>query len=76
MTPRHIRAARGYLGWTRERLAKEAGIHHKSVAYWECCRDGSTIDHPDSGAVPKMREALARHGVLVEEQAIRFSDCA
>jgi transcriptional regulator with XRE-family HTH domain len=32
---KQIRAGRALLGWTRSELARAAGLHSNSVAYWE-----------------------------------------
>ena len=62
LRPEQIRAARAALRWTQEDLAERAGVHAKSVAYWEA-RDGSgsTV-----GAVPQIRRALLAAGVAMD----------
>ena len=68
--PSIIRAARAGLGWTQEELAAAAGIHPKSVAYWE----GRPNDkrHAPEGAIPRIKEALAQGGVLIDGETLRF----
>lgn len=34
-TGQQIRAARAALGWSQEDLAQRAGLHPKSIGYWE-----------------------------------------
>lgn len=69
-----LRAARAGLNWTQERLAIEAGVHPKSVAYWERTA-GQTI-HPEGQVMPKVLDAFARHGVMIEGARITFTDPA
>ena len=38
-TGRQIAAARALLGWSQGALAKAAGLHHNSIAYWEARAD-------------------------------------
>ncbi|UMA67289.1 helix-turn-helix transcriptional regulator (plasmid) [Roseivivax marinus] len=68
-----IRAARAWLGWTQARLAEEAGIHPKAVAYWER-KKWLPEDTPKVGAIPQMREAFSRHGVTIKGSALSFPD--
>lgn len=69
-----IKAARAGLGWKQKDLAREAGIHTKSVAYWE--RMPGDLPEAANGAPRKMREALARHGVAIEGNVVRFHSAA
>jgi thiamine monophosphate synthase len=63
-----IRAARALLGWTRQDLARAAGLHRNSVAYWEACEVIPT-GWPSKGTEPQscemIRAALRRAGVAV-----------
>ncbi|WP_242500774.1 helix-turn-helix transcriptional regulator [Tropicimonas sp. IMCC6043] len=70
MRPDQIRAARAALRWSQAELAQRAGVHTKSVGYWES-RDGS---ESTVGAMPKIsgqsRLAQAAEGIgepLAEE---------
>lgn len=72
MTPSLIRAARAGLNWTQQRLAQEAEIHPKAVAYWE--RPGNVPGKPTVGAIPKIMAAFARHGVTITGSRITFPD--
>lgn len=65
-----IKAARAGLDWTQARLAQEAGLHAKSVAYWE--RMPGEMPEAANGAPPKIREAFARAGVAIEGNVVRF----
>ena len=65
-----IKAARAGLDWTQKDLANAAGIHPKSVAYWE--RMTGELPESPNGAIRSMKEALARHGVTIEGNAVRF----
>lgn len=56
-----IRAARAALGWSRGRLAREAGISFKTVAYHETRADAGE----DARARLAMVETLTRHGIEV-----------
>lgn len=62
MKAEQIRAARAALRWSRADLAMRAGIHAKSVAYWEN-RDGS---QSTVGAIPKIRAAFIAAGIEIE----------
>ena len=66
-----IKAARAGLDWTQARLATEAGIHAKSVAYWERM-PGEIPPQPEAGAIPRIMEALARHGVVIDGNTVQF----
>jgi DNA-binding XRE family transcriptional regulator len=75
MKPTLIRAARAGLGWSQETLAKEAGIHPKSVAYWErhtALGGAGTVQRGEGTALPKMQAAFARKGVVVEGHRLTF----
>ncbi len=65
-----IKAARAGLDWTQARLAAEAGLHPKSVAYWERMPDELPTNR--NGAPSRMKEALARAGVAIEGNVVRF----
>ncbi len=69
MRPEVIRAARAGLGWSQEQLAQEAGVHQKSVAYWE---RGGGGPGARSRTLPAMQAAFAKHGVVIVGQAIHF----
>ena len=58
-----ISAARALLGWTRSDLAKAAGLHKNSVAYWEKHDAISTGRYRAPIACRRMMEALNRAGV-------------
>lgn len=57
-----LRAARVLAGMTQAELATAAGLHAKSVAYWE--RKGSRGRFGEVGA-RRMLDALREHGVEV-----------
>lgn len=61
---RHLRAARALAGVTQARLADIAGLHPKSVAYWERQPEIGVVE--GVGAIPIIIPALARLGVSVE----------
>ncbi len=65
-----IKAARAGLDWTQKDLADAAGIHAKAVAYWE--RMPGDLPETPNGAIRSMKEALARHGVTIEGNAVHF----
>jgi len=70
MNARQIRAARAALGWRREDLAEAAGVHPKSVAYWEAPgRDGW---HSRVGAIPAIQQAFLGEGIEFDGQMIRL----
>lgn len=68
MTPNEIKTARTGLGWTQERLAQEAGVHLKTVAYWERSK-AEDVKHSPNGAVPRIAQAFKRHGVQIDKGA-------
>jgi len=72
MTPMLIKAARAGLGWSQEKLAAEASLHPKSVAYWE--GRAASRNRPQSPAVDRMAEAFARAGLKIEGAAIHFPE--
>jgi transcriptional regulator with XRE-family HTH domain len=57
-----VRAARGLLGWSQTRLAKEAGISRPTVARLEMGQAGE-VDM--SGTIEAIRDALDRAGVML-----------
>lgn len=61
MTPATIKAARAGLNWTQERLAQEAGIHPKAVAYWEA--PGRTPQRQQTPALQRIADAFDRAGL-------------
>lgn len=64
ITPQQLRGARGMLNWSREDLAKAAGVHADTVKMFE----NGNMRKPDrSYAVALMREAMRRRGVNVSE---------
>lgn len=65
MQARQIAIARRGLGWTQERLAAEAGLHPKAVAYWERMDRGRAIPHPmhTGSGLYRISAALDRQGV-------------
>lgn len=56
-TADNLRAARAALRWTQRELAARAGVHYKSVAYWER-RAGRIGGH----AVKRFKEAMQAAG--------------
>ena len=72
MTPSLIRAARAGLGWSQEKLAAEARLHPKSVAYWE--GRAASRNRPKPQALDRMAEAFARAGLKIEGAAIHFPE--
>jgi transcriptional regulator with XRE-family HTH domain len=65
-----IKATRAGLDWTQAHLAAEAGLHPKSVAYWE--RMPGELPVNRNGAPSRMKEALARAGVVIVGDGVRF----
>ncbi len=59
MTPAQLRAARALLGWSREDLAKKAGVSDETIKGFEL--RGSD---PRLGTVNKWRRALEIAGVI------------
>ncbi len=72
MSPMLIKAARAGLGWSQEKLAAEARLHPKSVAYWE--GRAPSRDRPQPQALDRMAEAFARAGLRIEGAAIHFPE--
>ncbi len=71
MTPQTIKAARAGLEWSQNRLAKEAGVHPKTVARWE--NQATRDDAPTPQAIGKMQAAFERHGVSLTSDSVIFS---
>jgi transcriptional regulator with XRE-family HTH domain len=64
LNAKQIKAARAALNWTQTDLAQRAGIHPKSVAYWEAPeRDGT---RSKVGAIPAIRDAFKDAGIEIE----------
>ena len=62
-TGKQIRAARAMLGWSRETLAERAGVHPRTIAYWEQRADRK---HRQGVTAPeRMLAALKSAGVEV-----------
>ena len=61
-----IRAARGFLGWTQEDLAKAAELNIDSVRHWEA-QHGERLHHASArGYGPKrIAQALRKAGVVL-----------
>lgn len=58
-----IRAARGILRWTGPELADHAGLHTKTVEYWERHDSIRPNQNYGGGALDKMRHALEGRGI-------------
>jgi transcriptional regulator with XRE-family HTH domain len=58
-----LKAARTLAGLSQRQLADAAGLHPKSVAYWE--RKGSS-GHWGEVGLKRIVDALRAHGVIVE----------
>jgi DNA-binding XRE family transcriptional regulator len=56
-----IRAARAMAGWTQADLAREAGLHVRTIKKWE----SEPTPWRKGYALSRMQAALARHGVIV-----------
>ncbi len=73
-TGKDLKAARIAKGWSQRKLARQAGVHHKAVSYWE----GAEALDPYGHAPARIAEALggefcdlharARGGVLSEAE--------
>jgi DNA-binding XRE family transcriptional regulator len=68
VTGSQIRAARALLGWTRQDLAKAAGLHKNTVQYWETSVAIPAGAHREPVACRDIREALRHAGVDVFSQ--------
>jgi predicted transcriptional regulator len=60
ISPNQLRAARGWLGWTRGRLTLKSGISERAIARYEL---GRSVPHDET--LSKLRSTL-------EEAGIRF----
>lgn len=67
---RELKAARALLGWSQTQLAEAAGLHPKSVAYWE--QHG--MKHIGGHAVRTMTRALLNHGLLFIDGGMMLVD--
>lgn len=74
MQARQIRIARRGLGWTQARLAAEAGLHPKAVAYWEGERRGSAIPHPmhTNSGLHRISAVMNRQGVIFGSDGVKI----
>ena len=75
MQARQIAPARRGLGWTQARLATEAGLHPKAVAYWER-KGGVVTPHPlhRNVGLNRIEAALIRYGVTFGPDHIIISN--
>lgn len=65
MTPAQCRAARAYLGWSREQLAKTAGTAASPIDRYE----GEEEDYrPAHQTVEKIKAAFAAAGLLLPRE--------
>jgi transcriptional regulator with XRE-family HTH domain len=69
-TGRQIKAARILLGWEQRYLAKQAGLNPATLSRMES--SGSKTVRGHGSSIQAVVEALARSGVEIEEDAIRF----
>ena len=62
-----IRAARGFLGWSQQDLAKAAGLHVNSIRWWEQ-QHGRPQDYPSATSYgpERITEALRRAGLCLQ----------
>lgn len=60
---RQLRAARALLGWSRAKLARAAGVHPNTVAWWESMSEIPTAPFKEPVACRSMRQALLGAGV-------------
>lgn len=58
VTPREVRAARAFLGWTRQRLADRAIVSLNSVIRLE-----QAVVDPRASTIEAIRRALERAGI-------------
>jgi transcriptional regulator with XRE-family HTH domain len=74
MQARQIAIARRALGWTQARLAAEAGLHQKSVVYWE--RQGTVEPHRfhTGGGLYRIKAVLDRQGVTFGPDHVTISN--
>ena len=75
MQAKQIAPARRGLGWTQARLATEAGLHPKAVAYWER-KGGATTPHwlHANAGLNRIQAALCRHGVTFGPDHVTISN--
>ncbi len=57
---RQITAARALLGWTRDMLGAQTGLHVKTICYWEKGRPRAVLS---GHAIDKIRAVFREHGV-------------
>ena len=68
VTPRQIRAARAFVGWSREMLAKKARVHPQTIVWLE---SGNTC-LPTT--IYKIHRALQRAGIVFIDEGSASSD--
>ena len=62
LTPAHMRAARGLLGWSQTKLSEESGVALSTIKRIELSGTGKTA----ISNVDKIANALQRHGIQFE----------
>ncbi len=73
LSPAVIRACRAGLRLSQRQLGALAGIHQKSVAYWEA-NDARKVTHPENGGMAKLNAAFQEAGIRIKAGAIRLPD--
>src|SRR5262245_56908333 len=63
LTPAQLRAARAFLGWTREMLAERSGVPAITIKQFE-----NALTVPRLTTVHKLRRAIERAGLIVIDQ--------
>lgn len=62
---KQLRAARAMLGWSRESLAERAGVHAKTVSYWEAKSSNYRSSTIRASAPARMVAALQAAGIEI-----------
>jgi transcriptional regulator with XRE-family HTH domain len=63
LTPEQCAAARAWLGWTREELAKRAGVSAGTIVAFE-----TMVSDPKVSTLQKIRRVLSQEGLdLIED---------
>lgn len=62
-----VRAARGWLGWSRKKLSREANLHYNTLKYLE---SNAHQRDPMIDTIRAIREAIDRHGVEMRADGV------
>lgn len=62
-----VKAARGWLGWSRKELSRKAGLHYNTLKYLE---SNEQTHEPKDETIQALRQAFDAAGVMFHEGGI------